>query len=122
MNDTKIRQVTFDKLLRTASILARKVKEIHEDKEVYIRVFLQNGENFYVLSWVSWEESAGPGEVIFFETESKSILVDIRHIDRIEFLYEKPKDTEIVGFDMGKTEKLKELKEKLEKSKNFVVC
>jgi len=87
----------FHELLTIVVNLARQVKKLPIDKEIYVHVFLNDGENFYALAWTSWEDVTTKEKIVFFESEDKSILVPLHSINRIELLYEKP-SSESMGF------------------------
>ena len=101
----KVREQKFHELLSIVVNLARQVKRLPIDEEIYVHIFLNNSENFYALAWTSWEDVTTKEKIVFFESENKSILVPLRSINRIELLYKKP-----LGGPAGFRETLDELK------------
>jgi len=85
-------------LLSSASILARRVKGFSESKELYIRIFLRNGDELYVSRWAGWEDEHTGEKLIFLEGDNRCLLTDFRNVEEIEFLYEKP-ESKAIGFE-----------------------
>lgn len=98
-----VREIKFHRLLTIAVDLARRVGPI--DKQIYVQVFLNDGENFCTHNWTSWEDTTTGEKIVLFICEDKSILVPSRSINRIELLYEQPSDGAI-GFQ-GPLEELR---------------
>ena len=101
----KVREQKFHELLTIVIDLARQVKRLPIDKEIFVHVFLNGDENFYALAWTSWEDVTTKEKIVFFESADKSILVPLHSINRIELLYQKPP-----GGPAGFRETLDELK------------
>lgn len=81
-----------------AMTLVRKAKGFPKGKKLYLQVFLHSGLNFYTSQAAAWVDAQANEGMVLFISESKSIIVSLSNIDRIELLYEKPKGQEIDGF------------------------
>lgn len=85
----------------------RKVKGFRKGKKLYVQAFLRSGEAFYTSKAAAWVDTQTEEGMVLFINESKSIIVSLSNIDRIELLYEKPKDEKISGFSVEKYQESK---------------
>jgi len=93
------KEVQLAEVISDAAILTKKVKKLPPDKKIYIKAFMNSGDDFYVSGWSSREDVRTGEKLILFVTENKTILTDFRNVQKIEFYYEKP-SSKAVGFEV----------------------
>ncbi len=104
MSNENRKEVELQEALRYASMLTRKIRELPENKEIYIRVCLHSGDNFYISGWASWPDLNTGRILVFFQCKDKCIVTEFRNVEKIEFLYEKPKEPDELGFIQNELE------------------
>jgi len=98
MHNENRKEVELQEALSYASMLTRKIRGLPESKEIYIRVYLHGGDDFYISGWASWPDSHTGRILVFFECKDKCIVTEFRNVEKIEFLYAKPEGSKAIGF------------------------
>ncbi len=98
MSNEKREAVKLQKALSYAGVLTRKIRGLPEDKEIYIRVYMHSGDDFYISGWASWPDLTTGGILVFFQCKDKCIVTEFRNVEKIEFLHKKPDKPGELGF------------------------